>query len=70
MNFFILTKKNSDRANSPERRPPSRMNTPVIMKRNDRLSRRSYRVTTSLNNSIEDDSKPITPILRGKTPLI
>jgi hypothetical protein len=37
---------------------------------NDRLSRRGYRVTTSLNTSTDDDPKPISPTFRGKTPLI
>ncbi len=41
------------------------------MNGNDRQSRRSsYRVTTSLNNSINEDANSITSTIRGKTPLI
>jgi len=53
-----------------EQRPPSRVGKPAIMNGNDRLSRHSYRVKTSLNNSTDDDAKPISPTVRGKTPLI
>ncbi len=53
-----------------EQRPPSRVGKPATMNGNDRLSRHSYRVKTSLNNSTDDDAKPISPTVRGKTPLI
>ena len=40
------------------------------MNGNDRQSRRSHRVTTSSNSSIDDDAKSVSSTLRGKTPLI
>jgi hypothetical protein len=46
------------------------MATPVIMNGNDRLSRRSYRVATSLNTSLNDETSSVSSTLRGKTPLI
>ncbi len=66
MIFFFFFQ---DRPVTVDKRPPSRVATPLIVNGNDRVSRRSYRVTTSLNNSVNEESKPTSPI-RGKTPLI
>jgi hypothetical protein len=60
-----------DRSITSNKRPSSKMATPLTPNGNhDRSSRRGYRVTTSLNIAIDDDTKPISPTFRGKTPLI
>ena len=63
--FFYI-----DRPSTVERSSPPSVVPPIIINGNDRQSRRSHRVTTSLNNSIDDDSKSGSQTLRGKTPLI
>jgi len=42
----------------------------MTVNNSDRQSRRSYRVTTSRSTSTDNDSKPLSANLRGKTPLI
>jgi hypothetical protein len=66
---MILVFLFQERPTTVDKRPPSRAATPVTANGNDRPSRRSYRVTTSLNNSIDEESKSVSPT-RGKTPLI
>ncbi|CAF2632663.1 unnamed protein product [Rotaria sp. Silwood2] len=51
-------------------RPPSRFLTPMSPNNNDRPSRRSYRITTSKSVSTDNDNKPISANLHGRTPLI
>jgi hypothetical protein len=65
--FFFFFK---ERSITIDKRPSSRMATPVIMNGNDRPSRRSYRVATSLNTSLNDETSSVASTLRGKTPLI
>ncbi|CAF0858042.1 unnamed protein product [Adineta ricciae] len=60
----------TDRPYSSEKRPLSRLTTASTSNAQDRSSRRGYRVATSLNNSYTENTKPITPTFRGKTPLI